>query len=171
MPANRGSVLILGAGPIGILAAWWALRQGFKVTVLSREDYDTPRVRLLVQQGVRYTQTLDGVNADIILEACGSTPLAIAAMAHLRRLGVLIILGARPDEVRLPTLDMIIGNHIIAGSVNASRQHFELAVQRLLSYDRRWLTPLLHRLPLATAAETIFHPPLNAVKVVHRISD
>ena len=74
-------------------------------------------------------------------------------------------------EVRLPCLDMIIGNHILAASVNASFHHFELAVARLRGYDRAWLNPLLHRLPLAQAAETILHPPGAAVKIVHRISD
>ena len=170
-PGEPRKVLVLGAGPIGILAAWCALRNGFEVTVLSRDDEDSARAKLLERHGVRYTRTLDGVSADIVLEACGSGELAIAAVGALRRLGVLIILGARPADVRLPCLEMIIGNHIIAGSVNASRGHFEMAVARLQSYDRRWLTPLLVRLPLAHAAETIIHPPGGAIKVVHRISD
>ena len=170
-PGEPRNVLILGAGPIGILAAWRALENGFGVTVYSRESEDSPRAQLLARHGVRYTRTLDGVGADIILEACGSAELAIAAMRTLKRLGVLILLGARPAEVRLPSLDMIIGNHIIAGSVNASRRHFEMAVSRLLAYDPRWLGPLLLRLPLIQAAETLFQPPSGAVKVVHRISD
>jgi len=170
-PGTPRNVLILGAGPIGILTAWCALREGYDVTVLSLEDEAAPRVNLLRKHGVRYTRTLDGVNADLVFEACGSAELAMAAMGAMRRLAVLIILGARPAEVRLPCLDMIIGNHIIAGSVNASRQHFANAVARLQSYDSRWLAPLLLRLPLARAAETIFAPPPGAIKVVHRISD
>jgi threonine dehydrogenase-like Zn-dependent dehydrogenase len=164
-------VLILGAGPIGILAAWCAWKNDFEVTVLSREPEDSARAQLLKRQGVHYTQTLDGVSTDIILEACGSAELAVASMRTLRRLGVLIILGARPAEVPLPCLDMIIGNHIIAGSVNASREHFQKAVARLQSYDRQWLTPIILRLPLSRAAETIIAPPPEAIKVVHRISD
>jgi threonine dehydrogenase-like Zn-dependent dehydrogenase len=170
-PGEPGKVLVLGAGPIGMLAAWCALRNGFEVTVLSREEENTARARLLERHGVRYTRVLDGVSADIVFEACGSAELAVAAIGTMRRLGVLIILGARPAEVRLPSLDMIIRNHIIAGSVNASREHFKTAVSRLQSYDREWLTPLLVRLPLAQAPESLFHPPPGAIKVVHRISD
>ncbi|HEU0124208.1 MAG TPA: alcohol dehydrogenase catalytic domain-containing protein [Bryobacteraceae bacterium] len=170
-PGEPRHVLVLGAGPIGLLASWCALHSGFGVTVLSREAEDSPRARLLASQGVRYTNTLDGVSADLIFEACGSASLAIASMRALRRLGVLIVLGARPEEVRLPTLDMIIGNHIIAGSVNASRAHFQSAVNRLRNYDRAWLDPLLHRVSLAVAAETLFAPPPTAIKVVHRIGD
>ncbi len=170
-PGEPRHVLVLGAGPIGILAAWCARSCGFEVTVLSRESEDSARAQLLIRNGVRYTQTLDGVGADIVIEACGSAALAVESMRVLRRLGVVILLGARPAEVRLPTLDMIIGNHILAASVNASFHHFELAVARLRSYDRSWLRPLLHRLPLAQAAETIVHPPGAAVKIVHRISD
>jgi len=170
-PGEPRSVLILGAGPIGILAAWRALAAGFQVTVVSRETEDSARAKLLRDQGVTYARTLDGIQADLIFEACGSAELAIAAMRTLRRLGVLIVLGARPAEVTLPCLDMIIGNHIIAGSVNASREHFGLAVDRLSSYDRRWLDPLLLRLPLSAAADTLFHPPVDAIKVVHCIGD
>jgi glucose 1-dehydrogenase len=170
-PGEPRKILVLGAGPIGILAAWRALQDGFEVTVLSREGEDSARAKLLERHGVRYTRKLDDLSADIVLEACGSAELAIEAMRVMRRLAVMIILGARPAEVRLPCLDMIIGNYIIAGSVNASREHFKMAVARLRSYDRQWLDPLLMRLPLARAAETIFRPPEGSIKVVHRISD
>lgn len=170
-PGEPRRVLVLGAGPIGILAAWCARSCGFEVTVLSREDDDSPRARLLTANGVSYTRTLDGVSADIVIEACGSAPLAVESMRVLRRLGVVILLGARPAEVRLPCLDMIIGNHILAASVNASFAHFEQAVARLGGYDRRLLDPLLHRLPLRQAAETVLHPPGAAVKIIHCISD
>ena len=170
-PGQPERVLILGAGPIGILAAWCARANGMEVTVVSREAEDSPRAVLLRQNGVGYQRSLDGLSADVILEACGSAALAMESMRVLRRLGVLVILGARPAEVRLPSLDMIIGNHIIAGSVNASREHFGRAVERLGGYDAGWLHPLLLRLPLAGAAETLFSPPAGAVKIVHRISD
>ncbi len=170
-PGEPRSVLILGAGPIGILAAWCALRNGFEVTVVSREAEDSTRALLLKRHGARYVRTLAGVSADVVIEACGSAELAMAAMGVMRRLGVLILLGARPAEVRLPSLDMIIGNHIIAGSVNASREHFGMAVRRLRSYDREWLAGLLQRQPLSQAAETIFTPRPGAIKAVHRISD
>jgi len=164
-------VLVLGAGPIGILAAWCALQNGLEVTVLSREPEDSTRAQLLTRHGATYTRILDGIRADIILEACGSAELAIESMRTLGRLGVLIILGARPAEVSLPCLDMIIGNHVIAGSVNASRQHFQQAVTRLESYDRRWFEPLITRLPLARAVESILSPPPGAIKIVHTISE
>lgn len=165
------SVIVLGAGPIGILAAWCALHNQFHVTVVSREDESSPRAMLLKEHGVRYAQSLDGLSADIVIEACGSGELAVAALGSLRPLGVLIVLGAQASTVKVPFLDMIIGNRIIAGCVNASRQHFERAVTRLREYDPRWLAPLITRVPLAVAAEILFRPPSGAIKVVHRISD
>ncbi len=163
------TVLIPGAGPIGILTAWRALAAGFDVTVLSREPEDSFRAQLLAAHGVRYTRSLDAVQADIIFEACGSAPLAVESMRTLRRLGVVLLLGARPAQVHLPTFDMIIGNHVLAASVNASRDHFASAVAQLQAYDPRWLHPLIHRLSLDRAAEAIFAPP-DAVKIVHRIA-
>lgn len=169
-PGEVRDVLVLGAGPVGILAAWCARSCGLAVTVVSREDERSMRARLLRANGVRYARTLDGIQADVILEACGDAPLMIAAMRGLRRCGVVMVLGARPAEVRLPTLDMIIGNHILAGSVNASPAHFASAVDRLAAYDRRWLAPLLTRIGLEQAPECLFAPPPEAVKVVHRIA-
>jgi glucose 1-dehydrogenase len=169
-PGEVERVLILGAGPIGILAAWCARASGMDVTVVSREEETSVRGRLLRANGVHYARTLDGVRADVIIEACGDASLTIAAMRALRRCGVVMVLGARPAEVQLPTLDMIIGNYILAGSVNASRAHFASAVDRLAGYDRRWLLPLLTRIGLEQAPEMLFAPPAEAVKVVHRIA-
>lgn len=76
------------AGPIGILAAWCARSCGFDVTVLSREGADSARAQILIRNGVRYTRTLDGASADIVIEACGSATLAVESMRVLRRLEI-----------------------------------------------------------------------------------
>lgn len=162
--------LILGAGPVGILAAWKALAADQAVTVFSLEPDDAPGPSLLRRFGASYTRSLSGVAADIVIEACGSAEAAMASMAALGSCGVLILLGARPEEVTLPSLAMIIGNQVIAGSVNASRAHFDAAVESLRRYSPAMLEPLITRLPLDTAPESILTPPPGVIKLVHTIA-
>jgi len=165
------SVLILGAGTIGILCAWYAVLHGFETTVVSTEAGDSGRAALLRAGGVRYSTTLDGVRADAIVEACGSAQMAAAALRCLNNCGVEVILGARRDLVEIPFLEMILGNKIIAGSVNASRVHFEFAARSLGEIPRHWLTPLIHRMPFDRAPQTVLNPPAGAIKTVHVVND
>lgn len=164
------SVLILGAGTIGILCAWAALLRGFEVTVMSTEPADSARARLLKSFGVRYTQSLDGLRADVIIEACGAAAVAAASLRCLNNCGVQMILGARAASVEIPYLEMILGNKIIAGSVNASRAHFESAAASVGRLERAQLSPLIERRALAEAPSTVMTPPPNVIKLVHVVS-
>ena len=107
--------------------------------------------------------------ADIVIEACGSAPLASAAIGCLRPLGVMIVLGARNEVVRLPFLDLIVGNRILAGSVNAAPDDFRRAIATLGATEPSWLAAMIERRPLDRAVESITSPGGDAIKVVHRL--
>jgi glucose 1-dehydrogenase len=164
-------VLILGAGAVGMLAAWSALLRGWRATVVSLEPEDDPRVRLLARHGVAYRRSLGAAQFDLVLEACGSAAMAAASLANLRPCGVQMVLGARAASVEIPYLDLILGNRIVAGSVNASRGHFEAASLELSRMDRQWLVPMIARRPLAEAVETVLAPPPGVVKTVHALGE
>lgn len=167
-------LLVLGAGAVGILAAWAGIRRGWRVTVVSQEAEDGPRARLLRGGGVTYRNELPGMVADVVVEACGSAEMAAAAVACLQPLGVMVVLGARNETVRLPFLDMILGNRTITGSVNAGASHFRQAIDTLAGLDPGWLRPMIERRPLARALESL--APVrgaasmsDAIKVVHAL--
>ncbi len=162
-------VVILGAGTVGILAAWAGLQRGWHVTVVSREPGDSFRARLLRTAGVSYRNTLPGMVADVVIEACGSATLASAAIGCLKPLGVMIVLGARNEVVSLPFLDLIMGNRILAGSVNAAPQDFHRAISMLAATEPTWLRGMIERRPLSEAVESITSPAGDAIKVVHRL--
>ncbi len=163
------SVVILGAGTVGILAAWAGLRRGWQVTVVSQEPEDGFRAGLLRKAGVSYRNGLPGMVADVVIEACGSAALASEAIGCLKPLGVMIVLGARNEVVALPFLDLIVGNRIVAGSVNAGPEDFGRAIQTLAATERRWLEAMIERRPLAQAVVSLTAPAGDAIKVVHRL--
>lgn len=168
-PGEPAHLLVLGAGAVGILAAWAGVRRGWRVTVVSREAEASSRARLLRLGGVTYLTALPGMVADVVVEACGSSELAAAAVACLTPLGVMVVLGARNETVRLPFLDLIVGNRTITGSVNAGPDHFRQAIATLAATDPAWLRPMIERRPLARAPESLAAPLGDAIKVVHTL--
>ncbi len=164
-----GRVVILGAGTVGILAAWAGLQRGWDVTVVSREPGESFRANLLRRAGVSYRDTMPGMVADVVIEACGSGALASAAIGCLKPLGVMIVLGARNEVVPLPFLDLIVGNRILAGSVNAAPEDFLRAISTLAATESAWLRAMIERRPLSQAVESITSSAGDAIKVVHRL--
>ena len=86
--------LVLGLGPVGLLAALVLRLHGYQVSVYSLEPPDHPRVDILRLAGIPYTRTLDG-RWDVIVEAAGSAELVFAAVKLLGSCGVFVTLGAQ----------------------------------------------------------------------------
>ncbi len=70
------TALVLGLGPIGMLAAMALKVRGYAVRVHSLEPADHPRVSMLRLQDIPYDPVLKG-SADIVVEAAGSTEAAL----------------------------------------------------------------------------------------------
>ncbi len=169
--------LVLGAGPIGLLAAL-VLRtlRGLEVTVVGREvlEASAPKHEIVRRIGARYVSTLAvpvlelprrfGA-VDLIIEATGHPQVALDAAQILGRNGVLCLLGipGRDETALLPAARLIrglvLGNQVVLGSVNASRRYFDLGIQHLGEFERRWpgLLPRLitRRLPLEDFREAL----------------
>ncbi len=164
--ADPQTALVLGAGPIGILAALRLQLQGIKVTVQSLEPEEDPRVQLLRKAGVRYER--DGRDAvDLVIEATGSAEAGLAGLNRLAPNGVLGLLGARDGHGEIRWLEMIRNNQTVVGSVNAALSHFKRAVKTLGMLERRTLDALVTRTGRAHFRESISHPPAGAIKLVH----
>ncbi len=160
------TALVLGLGPIGILAAMALKVRGYRVRVYSLEPADHPRVAMLKLQDIPYDTRLDA-SADIVIEATGSTEVALAALAQMPPLGVMVLLGAPDGAGPVPFLRMIVNNQTIVGSVNASGESFRTAVEDLARFDRRAVASLLTRARFSDLPDSVTGPPLVAPKVVH----
>lgn len=168
------TALVLGAGPIGVLAALALQLRGFTVALASMEARDHPRARLLERAGVRYFPVGGGPQppaADIVIEAAGAPEAALAALNWLAPLGVAVVLGAPEAPAGLPLLDLINGNRALIGSVNAAPESFAAAVRDLARLDGELLDAMVRRTGFGDFEDSILGPPADAVKVVHIVAE
>jgi glucose 1-dehydrogenase len=153
------TVLVTGAGPIGLLAALLAVQRGYQTYVLDRvtEGRKPEMVRRL---GATYVHSGDlseaAAEADIVIECTGFVQLLLGATPRHPRYRIICLTGVSPvgaESVIDPGLlnrNMVLQNSVLFGSVNANRQHYELAAKALAQADPRWLADLITReVPLA----------------------
>jgi threonine dehydrogenase-like Zn-dependent dehydrogenase len=168
--SDDASALVLGLGPIGMLASLILKRRGFAVRVSSAEPEDHPRVGLLRSQGIGYSRLLSG-SASLIVEAAGAADLALAALKCLAPCGVFVTLGAQSAPGEFSFIDLIVGNQTIVGSVNASRESFAAALSDLAALDDRVLRAMIRRFAFSDYRRTLFELPAAEPKFVHVIAD
>jgi len=159
---------VLGAGPLGLLAAMALRTRGLDVWLHSLEPAGHPRARLAEQIGVRYVRSLD-LQADIVVEATGAFQAAFAAIRCLAPLGVCAVLGALAGEGHVSFRDLVLGNRIVFGSVNASPEAFALAIEDLGRFDAAMLRKLIERRPFSAFPESIAAPSAGTAKIAHVI--
>ncbi len=168
------SVLVTGAGPIGLLAALIGVQRGLDVHVL---DQMTSGIKpdLVHDLGATYHSGAlgDAVDGpDVIIECTGVSPLVFDAMTHVGIGGVVCLTGVSTgghaitvDEGAL-NRSMVLENVAVVGSVNANRRHYEAAAVALAKADPAWLARLVtRRVPLAQWQEALQRQP-DDVKVV-----
>ncbi|PYQ15254.1 MAG: hypothetical protein DMF80_10045 [Acidobacteria bacterium] len=185
MPWEPRHALVLGAGPVGLLAAAAMRLRGLEVTVASREAPGSPRDELLGQAGIRYlsTETIPAEELrqrldrlDIVFEATGAAALIGPAVSAVGTDGV-CILASVTEAGRKTTLDlgawnrqMVLGNCVVFGTVNANRRHFEAAVRDLETAEERqpgWMGRLItRRLPFTDAARALVREPSDIKTVL-----
>jgi threonine dehydrogenase-like Zn-dependent dehydrogenase len=171
-----GRALIVGAGPVGLLAALLGVQRGLEMHVLDRvEDGRKPRlVRALggIYHNTSLSRIARATAPDVIIEATGDARLAFDAMANNAPTGIVCLLGVPPGgrEIGVDAgslaRSIVNGNGVIFGSVNANHRHYETGSEALGRADRSWLERLItRRVPLDDAVEA-FKPSGDEVKVV-----
>jgi threonine dehydrogenase-like Zn-dependent dehydrogenase len=138
--------LVLGAGPIGLLAAMMLVARDVDTFVYSLEPPDSDRAQLTRSFGAEYISARDTPlselapsigSLDIIFEAVGVAKVAFAALAALAPNGVFIFSGVpgigKPFEIDLDDImrEIVLKNQVLFGTVNASRSAFEASVRQL----------------------------------------
>jgi glucose 1-dehydrogenase len=158
--------VVVGAGTIGILAALVLRERGLEASIFSVEDPSSTRAQLIESAGIRYTNQ-PTLRADVVIEAAGAPAAAAAGLAMLDPLGVLIVLGAFESQGPLPFRDLIIGNRIIAGSVNSAPEDWVSGIGDLGRLDPAILRRMIHRTGFEGFRESILGPLPEHPKVIH----
>lgn len=145
--------VILGAGSIGILAAILLRLRELEVRVYAKTPVDSVQADVLRQLGATYESVDDhpvtGLKdelgqIDFILEATGNSTVAFEAFAEIGINGVVCLAGVSGgnSRVQIPAdvinLQMVLGNRLAFGTVNANRRYFEMGVQHFQQAEARW---------------------------------
>jgi threonine dehydrogenase-like Zn-dependent dehydrogenase len=160
--------VVVGAGSIGLLAAGVLRLRGMDVQVVSVEPPGSGRQRLAAAAGAEYGNRADA-QADIVIEAAGAPAAVMAAVKALAPVGVLVLLGANESAEPLPLLDLIVGNRVVAGSVNASPQAFADAAHDLPLLPRELLSGMVQYRGFSAFRESFLGDPGEAPKIVHSL--
>jgi threonine dehydrogenase-like Zn-dependent dehydrogenase len=140
-PWRLERALVLGAGSIGRLMTTLLRLHDVEVFTVSLEPHD----ELVEAVGASYEGSVEGLGQfDLVVEAAGDAQLMADSIGLLRRSGVACLLGIDGREQRVSVdgrtlaVDMILGNRVLFGSVNAQRQDWYAAVEALDAAHVRW---------------------------------
>jgi threonine dehydrogenase-like Zn-dependent dehydrogenase len=177
--------MVAGMGPIGLLAAMALRLRGAEVYGLDIVDAGSQRPQWLVDIGGEYVDgrqvPADRVDKelgemDLILEATGVPSLAFNLLDALAPDGVYVLTGIpggdRPLQIPGAELmrQLVLDNQAMVGSVNAARDHFQMAVEDLTRAQQRWgdhvARLITHRYPYTDFETAIGKHPSDAIKMV-----
>jgi threonine dehydrogenase-like Zn-dependent dehydrogenase len=158
------TLLVTGAGPIGLLAALLGQQRGLEVHVLDRVQGGL-KADLVTDLGGTYHSgtTLEEFSVDkpdIIIECTGAGQLVMDALTATSAAGIVCLAGlsagGRTHRVDAGVInrDIVLENDVIFGTVNANLRHFREAAAALAEADIGWLERLItRRVPLSRALE------------------
>ena len=173
------TVLVTGAGPIGLLAALLGRQRGLDVHVLDRVE-SGPKPDLVRDLGATYhTGSVAGLplEPDVILECTGVGQVIADAIRKVASGGIVCLTGVgsggRPigDSVADVAATMVLQNNVVLGTVNANKRHWYLAGQDLARADRKWLGRLITRRERPESFARALERQPDDIKVVIQFSE
>ena len=168
------TVLVVGAGPIGLLAALIGVQYGGDVHVLDRVTSGAKPALVGALGATYHTGPVSelGLSPDIVLECTGVVQLIRDAADAAAPGGIVCLTGVGPpasaDAGASSTLasDAVLKNLAIFGSVNANRRHYYRAARVLAKADRSWLEQLVTRRVGPEAYDQALEREPDDIKVV-----
>jgi threonine dehydrogenase-like Zn-dependent dehydrogenase len=145
--------LVAGLGPVGLLGAMVLRLRGCEVFGLDIVDADSARPKWLKKIGGQYVdgrevpaKKLDDAFGpmDLIFEATGIAKVEFNLLDALALNGVYVLTGVPGGDssIKIPgaalVRQLVLGNQVIVGSVNAARGHFQMGIDDLAHASLRW---------------------------------
>jgi len=173
------TVLVTGAGPIGLLAALIGKQRGMEVHVLDRVE-SGPKPELVRDLGATYhSGTVAGLGfaPDVIIECTGVGQVINDAIRGVGAGGIVCLtgVGAGGSTTGPPVADVaaaaVLKNNVVVGSVNANKRHWYKAGQVLACANRKWLNRLITRRERPEDFERALQRSPDDIKVVIQFSE
>jgi glucose 1-dehydrogenase len=170
---DPGTVLVVGAGPIRLLAALIGVQYGGEVHVLDRVTSGRKPALVEALGATYHTGAVSelGLSPDIVVECTGVAQLVRDVANAAAPGGIVCLTGvgppAAPDgSATTLATDAVLKNLVMFGSVNANRRHYYRAAQVLARADRSWLEQLVTRKVDPDAFEQALDRDSDDIKVV-----
>ncbi|HVA17592.1 MAG TPA: glucose 1-dehydrogenase [Candidatus Dormibacteraeota bacterium] len=137
------TALVVGAGPVGLLAAAVLVQRGLRTIVVGREPATDLRAQLVPQLGGEYLSVANIPipslpkqlgPLDLVVECTGNPGVVFEAMQTLAPTAVLCLLSVTGGDKQQaePTAqineDLVLGNNVVLGSVNANPRHYKIGI-------------------------------------------
>jgi threonine dehydrogenase-like Zn-dependent dehydrogenase len=173
------SVLVTGAGPIGLLAALLGVQRGLDVHVLDRvtSGHKPDLVRALGATYHSGRATDIPIEPEVIIECTGVGAVIGDSMQKLRAGGVFCLTGVGSGGItsRMTVADfsaaIVLKNLVLVGSVNANKRHWFKAGEALARADRKWLERLITRREKPENFKQALDRQPDDIKVIIQFSD
>ena len=147
------TLLVTGAGPVGLLAALLGAQRGLDIHVLDRDNNDAKHEQVRRLDGKYHVGDVADIRfkPDIVMECSGAPGLIRDVLGYTAASGIVCLVGITEPghdfDVDVGALNraMVLDNGTVFGTVNANRLHYELASEALRKADRAWLDGLITR--------------------------
>jgi glucose 1-dehydrogenase len=148
------TLLVTGAGPVGLLAAMIGAQRGLDVHVLDNRESEEKRLIVRELGGTFHLGEVSGLNGlkpDILMECTGAPSVVRDVLGRTASSGIVCLVGVSAPgqafdlDFGLLNRTMVLDNETVFGSVNANRKHYEDAVDALQNADKNWLARLITR--------------------------
>ena len=147
------TLLVTGAGPVGLLAALMGAQRGLEVHVLDHHEHRAKRELIRRLGGSYHVGTLADVRLkpDIVMECSGAPSVVRDVLGSTAASGIVCLLGITEPgygfDVDLGALNraMVLDNSTVFGTVNANRLHYDMAGEALRKADKAWLEAMITR--------------------------
>ena len=147
------TLLVTGAGPVGLLAALMGAQRGLEVHVLDHHEHRPKRAMVERLGGIYHVDTLANLRfkPDVLMECSGAPSVVRDVLGNTAASGIVCLVGVTEPghdfEIDVGALNrtMVLDNNTVFGTVNANKLHYEMAGEALRKAERSWLDTMITR--------------------------
>ncbi len=147
------SAIVMGSGPIGILAAMVLRTMNVETAVLARSSAGNLKSAIVEETGAKYFSTSqysveeivkNTGKADLVIETTGYSPMVLEGLKCLNTNGALGLTSITGDQelksvdISKINLNLVLNNNLILGVVNANKQDYLRGVIRFDEFESHW---------------------------------
>jgi glucose 1-dehydrogenase len=147
------TLLVTGAGPVGLLAALIGAERALEIHVLDHHEHRAKRELVRRLGGSYHVGTVADMRLkpDIVMECSGAPAVVHDVLGNTAASGIICLVGITEPghgfDLDLGALNrtMVLDNGTVFGTVNANRLHYDMAGEALRKADKTWLDAMITR--------------------------